>query len=107
MRTRPPVAWYEVSDSFLSDGPPKRERHVGWVFVNECRVTKGCLYRTHRIDQYEGDSKEDVDAKVAEFTLKPDVRLLRPGVESNRLPRRIRKCPPDLIEGKADIYASK
>ncbi|HEY6244593.1 MAG TPA: hypothetical protein VIX17_11625 [Pyrinomonadaceae bacterium] len=103
--------WVELSQAYLFDGPPRRKRHEGYLFVNRCEVRQLksglMLLRTHGVDEIQAESKAELERKVADYANQPDVRLLRKGLETNDfhvLPSQSRKVTPELLNGTADIY---
>ncbi len=82
--------WYEVSQGFLLDGPPKRrDGYEATMFYNRCelkqRPSGRLVIRRHLgVETIEAPSKELMEAKMADYLQRDDVRLLAKGLEVNQ-----------------------
>lgn len=109
------AGWNEVSEGFLTDGPPKIRRYEAFMFVNHCEVRetptgKRYMVRSLDVEKITAGTQEDLESKVSELVLRDDMRLLVTGLETNDfdiLPRRSERVSADLLAGTADIYQDK
>jgi hypothetical protein len=103
--------WREMAQTYLVDGPPRRDDYEAILWVNRCELRetpKGrYILRSVGIEPITADTKEELEKEIARFMLQEDVRLLARGLESNdfdMLPNRDENPAEDVIEGTADIY---
>lgn len=106
------ATWIELDQAFMESHPPRSVHHEAWLCVNYCELRKSDsginhLRRSTRVESLEADTAEELQAKIGEYVLREDVRLLARGLASNdceKLPRRVSNPSADVIEGIDSIY---
>lgn len=114
MKPKTIASWLEMSQSYLTDGPPKVRHYEAIVFVNRCEVRetptgKRYLLRNLGIETLIAPTRRTLEDRVSDFAMRDDVRLLARGLETNdfdALPRKSANLTSELLDGSCDLYAA-